>query len=65
MKVPHMKIVSDQKRKKIMRKGKKSGRHTLVVGEKPRIKKKIFLGGCKIMVSCNFKINKNEYCVVS
>lgn len=47
MKVLHMKIVNDQKRKK------KSGRHTLVVEEKLRMKKKV-LGG-KMMVSDNLQ----------
>lgn len=55
VKVPHMKIVNDEKRKKkIIRKVEKSGRHTSVVREKLRIKGE----GCwrgKIMVSCNFQ----------
>lgn len=51
-----MKVVNDQKSKK--KKKKKSGRHTLILKEKLRMKKMV-LGG-RIMVSGNLKkVKKN------
>ena len=52
VKVPHMKIVKDQKRKK-NRKVERSGRHTLEVREKLRIEEKRDL--------VTLKISKNQY----
>lgn len=47
VKVPHMKIVKDQKRKK-NRKVERSGRHTLEVREKLRIEEKREVGGTNL-----------------